>query len=93
MWKEKRRKTQEPLRRWPGALPFGMGEADSFLFSMIFGAIGMGYFVYGKSNARLVPLLAGLALCAFPYFISNFTAMIAVGVALTVVPVFFRTEQ
>jgi hypothetical protein len=60
---------------------------------MIFGAIGMGYFVYGKGNARLVPLLSGLGLCAFPYFISSFTAMIVVGVALTVVPYFFRVEQ
>ena len=70
-----------------------MGDADSFLFSMIFGAIGMGYFVYGKSNARMVPLLVGMGLCAFPYFISDLTAMIAVGVGLTVVPFFFRAEQ
>ena len=64
---------------------------DGFFWSMIFGVIGMAYFMYGKNNARLSPLLFGLALCAFPYFISDETATIVIGAGLTVAPWFLRS--
>ena len=70
-----------------------MTDADGFFLSIIFGVIGMAYFVYGKKNARLIPLIFGMALCAFPYFISNLTAMIAVGSALTLAPWFLRSDS
>ena len=70
-----------------------MTDADSLFFDFFFGAIGTGYFIYGKNNARLVPLLAGLALCVFPYFITGGIAMIAVGTALAVTPWFLRQDS
>ena len=56
------------------------------MFSTLFGSIGLGYFIYGKKQQKMVPLIAGIALCAYPYFISNVYAMVVVGIILTAVP-------
>jgi hypothetical protein len=37
-----------------------------------------------------VPLVVGVALCTFPYFITNTLLLVGVGAVLTVVPYFFR---
>lgn len=62
-----------------------MNEA-SLLLSVIFGAIGMAYFVYGKKQRELTPALAGIGLCALPWFLSNIWAAVAVGAALVAAP-------
>jgi len=59
-------------------------------FSVLFGTIGAGYFIYGKRQQRLIPLIAGIGLCAFPYFIPNSYAMVIVGAILTAAPWFLR---
>jgi hypothetical protein len=38
-----------------------------------------------------VPLVCGLALMIYPYFIPNVIALVAIGLALTAVPYFFRS--
>ena len=68
---------------------FGMTTA-ALMWSVLFGAIGMGYFVYGKKQRAIVPLLCGVALMVFPYFISHTTWLVVVGVALAAVPYFVR---
>lgn len=60
------------------------------LWEMLFGAIGLGFFVYGKRQRAVVPLLTGIALSIFPYFISNVYAMVAVGIILTLFPYFIH---
>ena len=59
-------------------------------FSVLFGTIGAGYFIYGKRQQRLIPLIAGIGLCIFPYFIPNSYAMVIVGAILTAAPWFLR---
>jgi hypothetical protein len=59
---------------------------DTLIYSVIFGSIGFGYFIYGKKQQRMVPFIAGLGLCVFPYFISNLYAMVIVGIILTAAP-------
>jgi len=56
------------------------------------GALGAGYFVYGKKTHRPVPLVAGILLCVYPYFISSLFWLILVGVVLAVVPFFIRYD-
>ncbi|WP_029407842.1 hypothetical protein [Thiomicrorhabdus sp. Milos-T2] len=66
-------------------------EDSSFLFwSMLFGAIGVGYFLYGKKQKSVVPLFIGIGLFIFPYFISNMYILIATGVALVITPFFVK---
>lgn len=50
---------------------FEMGSTVVLIWSMLFGSIGVGFFIYGKRQKAIVPLCAGVALCAFPYFIAK----------------------
>ena len=55
----------------------------SLLFgSILFGAIGLAVFVYGKKLALWKPMVIGIALMAYPYFISHTWLMYAIGTAL-----------
>ena len=67
-----------------------MGSEAFLLWGVGFGSVGLAYFVYGKKQRRFVPLLCGIALMAFPYFMSNTVLLVVVGLVLSVVPYFFR---
>ena len=60
------------------------------LWGVLFSSIGLGYFIYGKRQGAPVPLLCGIGLMVFPYFVSNSWAMVLVGAALMAVPYFIR---
>jgi len=57
---------------------------------LLFGSIGLGFVIYGRRQRAVVPLLCGLALMIFPYFVSNNIVLVAIGVALMAIPYFFR---
>ena len=67
-----------------------MDSGTMIIWSVLFGAIGMGYFVYGKRQGALVPLFVGLALCVFPYFVASVTALVIVGAILVAIPYFIK---
>ena len=56
----------------------------------VFGSIGLGYFVYGKRQSAVVPLVCGLLLMVFPYFIETTWLLVLIGAALAAVPYFVR---
>jgi hypothetical protein len=60
------------------------------LGGLIFGSIGLGYFMYGKSQRSPIPLLCGIALMVYPYFVSNNYVLFAVGAVLTGIPYALR---
>lgn len=60
------------------------------LWGLLFGSVGLGFFVYGRKQKAVVPLVCGLVLMIFPYFISNIPLLVALGVSLIVVPYFVR---
>jgi hypothetical protein len=62
----------------------------SLLWGVVFGAVGLAYFVYGKKQQRFIPLLCGIGLMIFPYFMSNTVLLVVVGLALSAIPYFFR---
>jgi hypothetical protein len=65
-------------------------NTSSLLWGFLFGSIGVGFFIYGKKQNRMVPLFCGLLLMVFPYFVSNTILTIAIGVVLMAVPYFVR---
>ena len=67
-------------------------DMTSLMFSMLFGAAGMGYMMYGKSMSALVPIGAGLGLMIVPYLISNLIVLSVVGVGLMAVPFVIRAD-
>ena len=60
------------------------------MWGVLFGAIGLGFFVYGKKQGALAPLVCGLGLMVVPYFIDNTFALVAVGVVLVAAPFLIR---
>ena len=60
------------------------------VWGLLFGAIGMGFLVYGRKQRAPVPLVCGAALIVAPYAISDPSLLVAVGIALVVIPYFVR---
>jgi predicted membrane protein len=60
------------------------------VFGLIFGSIGFGFFLYGRKQQAPVPLVCGVLLMFFPYFITNTVVLVIVGVVLMAVPYFVR---
>jgi hypothetical protein len=67
-----------------------MEGTSQLVWGMVFGGIGLGYFTYGKKQKAVVPLLVGIALFVFPYFISNVYGLVIVGLVLMAIPYFVR---
>lgn len=67
-----------------------MKGTSLLIWGMLFGAVGLGFFIYGKKQRSVVPLLTGIALFLFPYFIPNVYILVAVGVILIAIPYIIR---
>jgi len=59
---------------------------ETFVWGIVFGIIGMGYFSFGKKRDNTVFLLSGIALMVFPYFVEGLSLNIIVGVILVILP-------
>jgi predicted membrane protein len=60
------------------------------LWGLLFGSIGLGFFIYGRKQRAVVPLICGLALMVFPYFVSNTMLLVGIGAVLIAIPYFLR---
>ena len=65
-------------------------DTSSLLWGLLFGSIGLGFFVYGRRQKRVVPLACGVVLMIFPYFVSNTILLVILGLALIAIPYFVR---
>lgn len=65
-------------------------NTSTLFFGSVFGSIGTGFFIYGKKQQAMVPLLCGLALMVFPYFIDDPAFLVATGAGLMAIPYFVR---
>jgi hypothetical protein len=69
---------------------FESGDTAVLLWGLLFGSIGFGFFIYGKKQKAVVPLVTGIALCIVPYFIANVYVLVGVGVVLMAIPFLVR---
>ena len=60
------------------------------LWSLLFGSTGFGFFWYGRKQKAPVPLICGIALMIFPYFVSNLLILVVAGAVLIAAPFFVR---
>ena len=67
-----------------------MGSEAALLWEVLFGSIGFGFFLYGKRQAMAVPLVCGMALMVYPYFMPNAIVLVLMGLVLVAIPYFFR---
>ena len=69
---------------------FEMDSTAVLLWGLLFGSIGFGFFIYGKKQKSVMPLITGIALCVVPYFIANVYALVIIGVILMAIPFIVR---
>ncbi len=62
----------------------------TLLWGLLFSSVGLGFFLYGKKQRAAVPLICGLALMIYPYFVSNVLALVSIGIVLAAIPYFLR---
>ncbi|MBT9097104.1 hypothetical protein KFZ76_05190 [Methylovulum psychrotolerans] len=67
-----------------------MADEALLLWGVVFSSLGLGYFIYGKKQGAPVPLVCGLVLMVYPYFISSTLALVALGMVLAAIPYFIR---
>jgi len=65
-------------------------NTSTLFWTVLFGSFGLGFFMYGKKQSAVVPLVCGLALMIYPYFIPNTILLIAIGLVLIAIPYFIR---
>jgi hypothetical protein len=57
----------------------------NFLFASLFwGSVGIGYWVYGKKQREMIPMLGGVAMIAVSYFVGSWLLMSLICIALMV---------
>jgi len=60
-----------------------MFSSPAALFaSMLFGAVGLGAFLYGKKMVLFKPMVIGVVLMAYPYFVPQTWLIYTIGCAL-----------
>jgi len=67
-----------------------MSDPSIMLWSVLFGGIGLGFFIYGKKQRAIVPLFSGIALFIFPYFMPSVLTLVIVGIVLIAIPYFIK---
>jgi len=65
-------------------------NASTLLWGLFFSSIGFGFFLYGRKQRAVVPVVCGIALMIYPYFIPNVIALVAIGIVLAAIPYFLR---
>jgi hypothetical protein len=58
----------------------------NLFIGIVAGGFGMAYLLYGRRQAKFAPVIAGLLLCAYPYFVDSVFWLCVVGVALIAAP-------
>jgi hypothetical protein len=66
-----------------------MGSTATIFIGVLASALGGGYFLYGKKQERPVAMIAGAALCLYPYLFDSALALLLVGIGLAALPFFF----
>jgi hypothetical protein len=65
-------------------------DTTIMLWGLLFGSIGLGYFIYGRRQSNALVRYTGITLMVYPYFIPDTMVLVAVGVALLFVPKFVK---
>lgn len=61
-------------------------ETSTIIIGFVAGTIGFGYFVYGKKQSRVVPMISGAGLMFIPYLVEDWLILLLVCVVLLLLP-------
>jgi hypothetical protein len=57
-------------------------DANALLASLLIGLVGAACFMYGKRQGRVPPMLVGVVMCIYPYFVPGVAVMVVIAVVL-----------
>ncbi len=67
-------------------------SGTTLFLGLILGSIGTGYFMYGKKQRRLVPMISGTGLFFLPYLVQNVVALSGISLVLCLLPFFIQPD-
>jgi hypothetical protein len=62
-----------------------MFSTNSLFASLLWGSVGLGYFIYGKKQSAWIPMVGGVAMMAISYLVSSALLMSLLSVGLMAV--------
>ncbi len=75
--------SEAPCTNWLRLDRSGMSSAETFLFSIIFGAVGLAAFGYGKTTSQPKLMIIGAVLMAYTYLVSDPWLVLGIGTVLS----------
>ena len=70
----------------PAALLTSHTSGASLAGGIIFGSLGVGYFIYGKKQGKVAYLVCGAALAIYTFVVSNAALVVLIGLLLSAGP-------
>jgi hypothetical protein len=67
-----------------------MGDGISIIWGFIWGTIGLGFFIYGKKNKKIIPFVSGIVLMLLPYVVPNLIFLAIISIICIGLPYFVR---
>lgn len=69
----------------PGHTESNVNIDSSFLFaSLLWGSVGVGYWIYGKKQREMMPMVGGVAMIVVSYAVNSWLLMTLICIALMV---------
>jgi hypothetical protein len=65
-------------------------DGSILLWGLVYGSIGLGYFVYGKTQHRIAAIISGVGLMVFPSVVSNVWLGLVIGITMMALPFFWQ---
>ena len=61
-------------------------DESKLIWGLLFGAVGIGYLIYGRRQRILLPFVAGIGLIGLPYLVDDIAILVLGGVVLLALP-------
>lgn len=75
---------------WTNQWSKSIFSSEYLIYSFIISTLWFWYFIYGKKSGKTIPLMVGLVLMIFPYFVHNIAYMIGITIVLCILPFLIR---
>ena len=59
-------------------------DTNFLLASLLWGSIGVGYFIYGKKQGAMMPMIGGIVMIAVSYVVSSWLLMSLLSIGIIV---------
>jgi len=67
-----------------------MDSSLKLFLDLFVSCLGFSYFIYGKKQRVFVPMLCGISLMVYPYFIQNLVIYLLIALILAISPFIIR---